>query len=156
MDRHFVVPKNRLFSSSKRGSYGTTSERDGAMLRESAPGELDVDEDVEDRLFTPLDQLADLPEDMSFARWLASSDVPKEQHAALRSYVEGFNAADADRISACRGDTAHVLLHSKLKAERSAALRHDQRHGRTRQYASKFMPARRPSRSSLRQILRPA
>ncbi len=37
---------------------------------------------------------------MTFAEWLASSDVPKEQHAALRSYVEGFNAADANRISA--------------------------------------------------------
>jgi monoamine oxidase len=37
---------------------------------------------------------------MSFAEWLAVSDVPKEQHTALRSYVEGFNAADANRISA--------------------------------------------------------
>ena len=30
--RHFVVPKNRLFSASKRGSYGTALELDGAML----------------------------------------------------------------------------------------------------------------------------
>jgi monoamine oxidase len=77
-----------------------TIERDGAMLRETATGELREDEDVEEDLFDPLDQLADLQEDMTFADWLASSDVPKEQHAALRSYVEGFNAADAGRISA--------------------------------------------------------
>ena len=78
-----------------------TVERDGAMLRESASGELTRDEDTEQGgLFDPLAQLADLPEDMSFAEWLASSDVPKEQHAALRGYVEGFNAADASRISA--------------------------------------------------------
>ena len=70
------------------------------MLRETASGELSEDEDVEEDLFDPLDQLADLPKDMTFAEWLASSDVPKEQHAALRSYVEGFNAADANRISA--------------------------------------------------------
>ncbi|HEY8309838.1 MAG TPA: FAD-dependent oxidoreductase, partial [Gemmatimonadaceae bacterium] len=77
-----------------------TVERDGAMLRENATGELTEDEHVEERLFDPLEQLADLQKDMSFAEWLASSDVPKQQHAALRSYVEGFNAADANRISA--------------------------------------------------------
>jgi monoamine oxidase len=77
-----------------------TVERDGAMLRETASGELREDEDVEEDLLDPLDGLAELPEDMSFAEWLASSDVPKEQRAALRSYVEGFNAADANRISA--------------------------------------------------------
>ena len=77
-----------------------TVERDGAMLRENATGELTEDEDVEDRLFGPLDHLADLPEDMSFDEWLASSDVPKEQRAGLCGYVEGFNAADATRISA--------------------------------------------------------
>ncbi len=77
-----------------------TVERNGAMLRETAPGELTQDEDIEDSLFAPLDQLADLPQDMSFEEWLASSNLPKQQHAALRSYVEGFNAADASRISA--------------------------------------------------------
>lgn len=77
-----------------------TVERDGAMLRESASGELAQDEHVEERLFDPLEPLADLQKDMSFTEWLASTDVPKEQHVALRSYVEGFNAADANRISA--------------------------------------------------------
>jgi monoamine oxidase len=77
-----------------------TVERDGALLRESPTGGLAEDESVEDRLFDPLDELVDLPHDMTFAEWLASSDVPQEQHAALRSYVEGFNAADANRISA--------------------------------------------------------
>ncbi|HTU57223.1 MAG TPA: FAD-dependent oxidoreductase, partial [Polyangiales bacterium] len=77
-----------------------TVERGGAMLRENGDGTLTEDEDVEETLFDPLVQLADLAQDMSFDEWLASSDVPKEQHAALRGYVEGFNAANASRISA--------------------------------------------------------
>jgi monoamine oxidase len=77
-----------------------TIERDGAMLREGPAG-LAEDEAAEaGALFDPLDQLADLQDDMTFTEWLASSDVPQEQRAALSSYVEGFNAADANRISA--------------------------------------------------------
>jgi len=81
-------------------SGANTVEREGARLRESWTGELVQDEDIEEDLFAPLDQLADLPQDMTFADWLASSDLPKEQHMGLRGYVEGFNAADANRISA--------------------------------------------------------
>lgn len=77
-----------------------TVERDGAVLRETATSELTQDEDVEDSLVDPLGQLADLRQDMTFAEWLASSSVPKDHHAALCGYVEGFNAADANRISA--------------------------------------------------------
>lgn len=78
-----------------------TAERDGSMLRESWDGELCEDERMEGGgLFDPLEQLADLQEDMSFADWLAMSDVPEQQRQALRGYVEGFNAADANRISA--------------------------------------------------------
>jgi monoamine oxidase len=78
-----------------------TVERDGSMLRESPKGELCEDQGMEDGdLFDPLDQLADLKVDRSFADWLAMSDVPEQQRAALRGYVEGFNAADAERISA--------------------------------------------------------
>ncbi len=78
-----------------------TIERGGAMLREGVNGDLTEDEHAEEGgLFDPLDQLANLPGDLSFAEWLASSDVPNEQRAALRGYVEGFNAADASRISA--------------------------------------------------------
>ena len=78
-----------------------TVERGGTMLRENTTGELAEDEHAEEGgLFDPLEQLADLPQDMSFDEWLASSDVPEEHRAALRSYVEGFNAADASRISA--------------------------------------------------------
>jgi hypothetical protein len=76
-------------------------ERDGPMLRESLDGELCEDEGMEDGgLFDPLDQLADLREDVSFADWLQTSDVPEQQRPALCGYVEGFNAADANRISA--------------------------------------------------------
>lgn len=78
-----------------------TAERDGAMLRESWDGELCEDEGMEDGgLFDPLGQLTDLQEDMSFADWLETSEVSEEQRPALRGYVEGFNAADANRISA--------------------------------------------------------
>jgi monoamine oxidase len=78
-----------------------TAERDGSMLRESWDSELCEDERMEDGgLFEPLEQLADLQKDMSFADWLAESDVPEQQQPALRGYVEGFNAADANRISA--------------------------------------------------------
>lgn len=79
----------------------TTIERNGAMLREYGDGRLIEDEETEDGdLFALLDQLADLPADMSFADWLESSDVPRGQRPAMRGYVEGFNAADANRISA--------------------------------------------------------
>jgi monoamine oxidase len=79
-----------------------TVERSGTMLREEEPGaELEEDSDEEDDFFSSLDQLADLPgDDLSFADWLASSSTPEWQRAALTGYVEGFNAADARRISA--------------------------------------------------------
>lgn len=78
-----------------------TAERDGTMLRESHDGELCEDKRMEDGdLFDPLEQLADLQHDMPFSDWLAASDVPEERRPALRGYVEGFNAADAERISA--------------------------------------------------------
>lgn len=77
-----------------------TVEREGAMLREDADGELSKEDDAAGGEFDSLDELADLAEDISFADWLASSDVPKEHQSMLRGYVEGFNAADANRISA--------------------------------------------------------
>jgi monoamine oxidase len=77
-----------------------TVERSGTMLREDADGKLSQDEDVAGGELNVLDQLVDLPQDESFARWLNSSDVPKEHHAALLGYVESFNAAEANRISA--------------------------------------------------------
>jgi monoamine oxidase len=80
-----------------------TNKRDGTMLREGPDGNcLSEDDDMEaGDLFAPLDQLDSLQDDdVDFAHWLASSDVPQWQRAALTSYVEGFNAADANRISA--------------------------------------------------------
>lgn len=97
----FVHGKNAELWALIEEAGAETVERDGAVLREGTAGDLTENERAEEGgLFDPLDQLADLPKDMSFAAWLASSNVPKEQHAALRSYVEGFNAADASRISA--------------------------------------------------------
>ncbi len=78
-------------------------ERSGAMLTEQQPGGgLTADEDDEgDDITSPLSDLADLPgDDLPFAEWLAASNVPEGQREALTGYVEGFNAADAGRISA--------------------------------------------------------
>lgn len=79
-----------------------TVEREGAMLRELSRGELIEDKQSEEGdLFAALEQLAELPGDkLSFVEWLQTSDVPQEERAALCGYVEGFNAADARRISA--------------------------------------------------------
>ena len=96
----FVHGKNAELWALIEEARANTVERDGSMLRESSAGELTEDEHVEESLFDPLDQLADLPQDMTFADWLASNDMPKGQRMGLRGYVEGFNAADANRISA--------------------------------------------------------
>ena len=91
-----------------------TTERSGTMLREGKPGNLAEDKAIEDdNLFAPLERLEN-PEqledwaqfkgfagkDVAFAPWLRASDVPEWQRAALTGFVEGFNAADAERISA--------------------------------------------------------
>ena len=73
------------------------------MLTEEQPGSgLRADEEDEgDSVTDPLDALSHLPgEDVPFAEWLAASDLPDWQRPALTGYVEGFNAADARRISA--------------------------------------------------------
>lgn len=79
-------------------------ERTGAMLQERAPGAgLTTEEETNDSEgpFGDLDELTNLQgEDVSFADWLAERDVAQWQRDALTGYVEGFNAADAGRISA--------------------------------------------------------
>jgi monoamine oxidase len=78
-----------------------TIERQGSMLREEYDGSFIEDEETESGdLLKPLDKLADLSEDLSFADWLRNSKVPEEDRPALLGYVEGFNAADPNRISA--------------------------------------------------------
>ena len=79
-----------------------TVERDGTMLREGWGGGLEVDDDADsdDSMFAPLEQLEDFTgEDTAFWDWLKASDVPELERPALLGYVEGFNAADARRIS---------------------------------------------------------
>jgi protoporphyrinogen oxidase len=76
-----------------------TVERDGSMLREAWDGGLAEDDPQDGAMFAPLEALEDFAgEDVAFADWLASSDVPEDERAALTGYVEGFNAADARRI----------------------------------------------------------
>lgn len=94
-----------------------TVERRGAMLREGGlregglregglregeeGGDGLVEDDPQDgALFEPLEQLEDFAgDDSTFADWLAASDVDEAVRPALKAYVEGFNAADAQRIS---------------------------------------------------------
>jgi len=73
--------------------------REGAMLREEGGGVVE-DDAADEEMFEPLEQLEDWAgEDVSFADWLAASDVPEDERWGLKGYVEGFNAADASRIS---------------------------------------------------------
>lgn len=76
-------------------------ERSGANLSEDIRGGgLTQNGERGDDFFAALDALADLPgEDLSFAEWLERSELPEWQREALTGYVEGFNAADARRIS---------------------------------------------------------
>lgn len=73
--------------------------REGAMLREE-DGRVVEDHAANEEMFEPLAQLENWSgEDVSFADWLAASDVPEDERRGLKGYVEGFNAADASRIS---------------------------------------------------------
>jgi monoamine oxidase len=77
-----------------------TVERHGSMLREERAGGLVEDDPQDNTMFEPLEQLENFAgEDQTFADWLAASDVDNELRPALTAYVEGFNAADAQRIS---------------------------------------------------------
>lgn len=76
-----------------------TVEREGTMLREEWGDGLTEDDPQDEAMFEPLEALEDFAgEDVAFADWLAASDVPEDERAALTGYVEGFNAADAKRI----------------------------------------------------------
>lgn len=78
----------------------TTVERHGSMLREDSPGHLVADDPQDNAMFEPLVQLENFTgEDQTFADWLAASNVANELRPALTAYVEGFHAADAQRIS---------------------------------------------------------
>ena len=79
----------------------TTIERHGSMLREQSHGALVEDDPQDNAMFAPLEQLENFTgEDQTFADWLAASNVPADLRPTLTAYVEGFNAADAHRISA--------------------------------------------------------
>jgi len=83
-----------------------TVERHGSMLRELQPGTLVADDPNDNAMFEPLEQLENSDQlenftahDQTFADWLATSNVAHDIRPALTAYVEGFNAADAHRIS---------------------------------------------------------
>lgn len=69
--------------------------------------------DAEGTAFDVLEGLNDPPEpDISFARYLASVKASEAKKASAINFVEGFNAADADQISA-------ASLGAQQKAEES-------------------------------------
>ena len=77
-----------------------TVEREGTMLREGWGGGLENESDDDESMVEPLEQLENFTgEDLAFWDWLKASDVPESERQALLGYVEGFNAADARRIS---------------------------------------------------------
>ena len=79
-----------------------TVEREGIMLREGFGGGLESGDgaDDEEPMFAPLERLEDFAgEDLPFWDWLKTSGLPESERPALLAYVEGFNAADARRIS---------------------------------------------------------
>jgi monoamine oxidase len=60
----------------------------------------DCDDEPElHQLFAELGHLAPLPVDLSFTEFVSQRGLKREAIARATSYVEGFNAADADRIS---------------------------------------------------------
>jgi monoamine oxidase len=96
-----------------------TVERDGAMLREEWGGGLVEDDPQDEGAFEPLEHLEGFTgEDMTFADWLAASDVDEGVRSALTGYVEGFNAADARRISV-RSLGAQQMAEDKNEGGRS-------------------------------------
>ncbi|MDE1160833.1 MAG: NAD(P)/FAD-dependent oxidoreductase [Acidobacteriaceae bacterium] len=76
-----------------------TTERGGVMLRQAEGGSLREEDDHDEEFFAPLAALEEWKgEDVSFAEWVAASNLPEWQKPVLTSYVEGFNAADAEKI----------------------------------------------------------
>lgn len=76
------------------------NERGGSQVQ-FADGQLEEERDGEEDRFGPLEELRGFAgEDVSFADWLRGQDVPEWVRVAVTGYVEGFNAADAEVISA--------------------------------------------------------
>jgi len=75
-------------------------ERDGTVLRAEPEGGLAEDSLQDAAMFQTLEELRDYAgPDQPFAEYLAEKSMQPEDRAALLGYVEGFNAADAKRIS---------------------------------------------------------
>jgi monoamine oxidase len=91
-----------------------TVERDGTMLREKWGGGVEEDDPQDADMFAPLEELENFEgEDISFAEWL-----PAAQRGALVGYVEGFNAADAQRIGV-KGLGAQQKAEDAIEGDRS-------------------------------------
>jgi monoamine oxidase len=76
-----------------------TVERDGTVLRAEPDGGLEEDDPQDHAMFKTLEELREHEgPDESFADYIAGKPMASEDREALVGYVEGFNAADAQRI----------------------------------------------------------
>lgn len=76
-----------------------TTERDGTVLRADPDGGLAEDSLQDVAMFETLEELGDYTgPDQPIAEYLADKSLTPEDRASLLGYVEGFNAADANRI----------------------------------------------------------
>jgi monoamine oxidase len=76
-----------------------TTARDGTMLRAEFGGGIVEDDPQDGGMFETLEELRDYEGlDQPFAEYLKTKPMEPEDRAALLGYVEGFNAADANRI----------------------------------------------------------
>jgi monoamine oxidase len=75
------------------------TERNKSQFREHHGRVVEDDNTHDTTPFEALDELENFEgEDIPFAKWLAASDIRDDDAQALLNYVEGFNAADANRI----------------------------------------------------------
>lgn len=76
-----------------------TVERQGALLREARNGGIAEEDAEDDTVSAPLEEMGRMGgADRTFAKWLVESGLDEDRQAKLTGYVEGFNAADAQRI----------------------------------------------------------
>jgi len=76
-----------------------TVERDGTVLRDDLDSGLSEDDLQDVATFQTLEELCDYTgPDMPFTEYLADTWLEPKDRAAVLGYVEGFNAAEGDRI----------------------------------------------------------
>ncbi len=95
-----------------------TTERDGTVLRAGFDGQVVEDDPQDGAMFSVLEELRDYKgPDVGFAEYVKGKALPAEERAAVVGYVEGFNAADAQRIGV-HGLAAQQAAEDAIEGER--------------------------------------